>query len=132
MKKNRFLMLPLLIISSFAFTSCANKGEESIPQEMGGPSQLGPGSASGSGGGGAFALDADGSVTISKGTLIVFGGIEAKSPSTSLTKTLCSSSTVNAGTHTISFSGGTSYSTVLKSSTNGCIVYSELGTATLN
>ena len=92
----------------------------------------GPGSASGSGGGGAFALDADGSVTISKGTLIVFGGIEAKSPSTSLTKTLCSSSTVNAGTHTISFSGGTSYSTVLKSSTSGCIVYSELGTATLN
>ena len=92
----------------------------------------GPGSASGSGGGGAFALDTDGAVTISSGTLIVFGGIEQKSPSTSLTKTLCSSTTVKAGSHTVSFSGGTSYTSVLKNSTNGCVVYSELGTATLS
>ena len=92
----------------------------------------GPGSASGSGGGGAFALDTDGTVTISSGTLIVFGGIEQKSPSTSLTKTLCSSTTVKAGSHTVSFSGGTSYTSVLKNSTNGCVVYSELGTATLS
>ena len=43
-------MLPLLIISAFIFTSCANKGEESIPQEMGGPSQPGPGGQEGPGG----------------------------------------------------------------------------------
>ena len=89
----------------------------------------GPGNASGNNFG-AAALDTDGNVTISKGTLIVFGGIE-KTPSSSVTKTLCSSSTVNSGSHTVSFSNNTSYSTTLKSSTRGCIVYSSLGTATL-
>ena len=89
----------------------------------------GPGSASCSGGGGAFALDTDGSVSISNGTLIVFGGIE-RTPSTSLTKTLCSSSTVSSGSHTVSFSSA-SYTTNLRNSTNGCVVYSSLGTATL-
>ena len=91
----------------------------------------GPGSASGSMGGGAAALDTDGAVTLSSGTLIVFGGIE-RTPSTSLTKTICSSNTVNTGSHSVSFSNGTSYSTTLKSSTRGCVVYSALGTATLS
>ena len=89
----------------------------------------GPGSASGSGSP-AAALDTDGAVSLSGGTLAIFGGIE-RTPSTSLTKTLCSSSSVSAGTHTISFTNGTSYSTTLKTSTNGCVVYSELGQATL-
>ena len=91
----------------------------------------GPGSASGSMGGGAAALDTDGTVTLRSGTLIVFGGIE-RTPSTSLTKTICSSNTVNTGSHSVSFSNGTSYSTTLKSSTRGCVVYSALGTATLS
>lgn len=91
----------------------------------------GPGSASGSMGGGAAALDTDGTVTLRSGTLIVFGGIE-RTPSTSLTKTICSSNTVNTGSHSVSFSNGTSYSTTLKSSTRGCIVYSVLGSATLS
>ena len=91
----------------------------------------GPGSASGSMGGGAAALDTDGAVTLNNGTLIVFGGIE-RTPSTSLTKTICSSNTVNTGSHSVSFSNGTSYSTTLKSSTRGCIVYSSLGSATLS
>ena len=90
----------------------------------------GPGSASG-GGGGAAALDTDGTVTLRSGTLIVFGGIE-RTPSTSLTKTICSSNTVNTGSHSVSFSNGTSYSTTLKSSTRGCVVYSVLGSATLS
>ena len=90
----------------------------------------GPGSASG-GGGGAAALDTDGTVTLRSGTLIVFGGIE-RTPSTSLTKTICSSNTVNTGSHSVSFSNGTSYSTTLKSSTRGCIVYSVLGSASLS
>ena len=90
----------------------------------------GPGSA-GSSGSPAAALDTDGAITLNAGTLIVFGGME-RTPSTSLTKTLCSSKTVAAGTHSVSFSGGTSYSTTLKSSSNGCIVYSQLGTATLS
>ena len=91
----------------------------------------GPGSASGSMGGGAAALDTDGAVTLNNGTLIVFGGIE-RTPSTSLTKTICSSNTVSTGSHSVSFSNGTSYSTTLKSSTRGCIVYSVLGSATLS
>ena len=78
---------------------------------------------------GAAALDTDGAVTLSGGTLIVFGGIE-KTPSSSLTRTLCSSSTVAAGTYTVSF-GSASYTTTLLYSTNGCVVYSDLGTATL-
>ena len=90
----------------------------------------GPGSASGSGGGCAWAVDADGTVTISNGSLIIFGGIE-KTPSSSVTKTLCSSNTVNTGTHTVTI-GGTTYSTTLKSSTRGCVVFSSLGSATLN
>ena len=90
----------------------------------------GPGSASSSGSPSA-AVDTDGAVTLQGGTLAIFGGCE-KTPSTSLTKTLCSSKTVSAGTHTISFSNGTSYSTELKNNTNGCVVYSDLGTATLN
>ena len=90
----------------------------------------GPGSASGAAGG-AAALDTDGAVTLTSGTIIVFGGIE-RTPSTSLTKTLCSSNTVSTGSHSVSFSNGTSYSTTLKSSTRGCIVYSVLGNATLS
>ena len=90
----------------------------------------GPGSASGNNFG-AAALDTDGAVSLSKGTLIIFGGSE-KTPSTSLTKTLCSSTTVNAGAHTVSFASGSSYSTSLKSSSRGCVVYSSLGNATLN
>ena len=90
----------------------------------------GPGSAGGQSMG-AAALDTDGSVTVSKGTLIVFGGIERTPSASGVTKTLCSSSSVAAGNHTVSFTGGTSYTTTLKNSTNGCVVYSSLGTATL-
>lgn len=90
----------------------------------------GPGSASGGMGGGAAALDTDGTVALSDGTLIVFGGIE-RTPSTSLTKTICSSNSVSTGSHSVSFSNGTSYSTTLKSSSRGCVVYSSLGSATL-
>ena len=90
----------------------------------------GPGNASGNSMG-AAALDTDGTVSLTKGTLIIFGGSE-KTPSTNATKTLCSSSTVSAGNHTISFSSsGVSYSTTLKNSSRGCIVYSSLGTASL-
>ena len=90
----------------------------------------GPGSASGNAFG-AAAVDSDGNVTMSGGTLIVFGGIE-KSPSNSnITKTLCSSSSVKTGSHTVSFSSA-SYTTTLKSATNGCVVFSELGSATLS
>lgn len=91
----------------------------------------GPGSASGSSMAMAAALDTDGTVKITSGSLIVFGAIE-KTPSSSVTKTLVSSSNVSAGTHTISFaSSNTSYSTTLKTGSNGCVVYSSLGTATL-
>lgn len=91
----------------------------------------GPGSASGSTGGGAFALDAEKSIIINGGTLIVFGGLE-RTPSTSnVTKTLCSSNTVSSGNHTVSFADETEYSCYLKESSRGCVVYSELGTATL-
>ena len=90
----------------------------------------GPGSASGSGSPMA-AVDTDGAVTINGGTLAIFGGCE-RTPTSSVTKTLCSSKTVNAGTHTISFSNGTIYTTELKNNTNGCVVYSDLGSATLN
>lgn len=90
----------------------------------------GPGNASGNSFG-AAALDTDGTVTLTKGTLIIFGGTE-KTPSTSVTKTLCTSNTVSAGNHTVSFSSsGASYSTSLKSSSRGCVVYSSLGNATL-
>ena len=92
----------------------------------------GPGSASGGGMAMAAALDTDGSVKITSGSLIVFGAIE-QTPNSSVTKTLVSSNTVSAGSHTISFaSSGTSYSTTLKSSSKGCVVYSSLGSATLS
>ena len=90
----------------------------------------GPGSASSSGSP-AAAVDTDGAVTLKGGTLAIFGGCE-RTPTSSVTKTLCSSKTVSAGSHTISFSGGTVYTTELKNNTNGCVVYSDLGTATLN
>ena len=90
----------------------------------------GPGSASG-GGGGAAALDTDGNVSLKNCTLIVYGGIERTPSASGLTKTICSSNTVSTGSHTVSFSGGTSYTTTLKSSTRGCLVYSALGNATL-
>ena len=90
----------------------------------------GPGSASGNAFG-AAAVDSDGSVTMSGGTLIVFGGIEKTPSNSNITKTLCSSSSVKSGTHTVSFSSA-SYTTTLKSNTNGCVVFSELGSATLN
>ena len=92
----------------------------------------GPGSASGSQMAMAAALDTDGAVSITSGSLIVFGAIE-KTPSSSVTKTLVSSNTVSSGNHTITFaSSGTSYTTNLKSSSKGCIVYSSLGSATLS
>ena len=89
----------------------------------------GPGSASGSGGG-AFALDASGAISIQSGTVIIFGGIE-RSPTTSLTRTLFTT-TVAIGDHTVSFQDGTFYDCYLQYSSKGCIVYSELGSATLN
>ena len=89
----------------------------------------GPGSASGNAFG-AAAVDTDGTVSITGGSLIIFGGIE-KTPSGSATKTLCSSTSVKAGTHTIKFSSA-SYVTTLKTATNGCVVYSTLGNATLS
>ena len=90
----------------------------------------GPGSASSSGSP-AAAVDTDGAVTLKGGTLAIFGGCE-RTPTSSITKTLCSSKTVSAGSHTISFSNGTTYTTELKNNTNGCVVYSDLGTATLS
>ena len=91
----------------------------------------GPGNAGGNSMG-AAALDTDGAVTISDGTLIIFGGSE-KTPTTNskITKTLCSSNSVASGSHTVSFSNNTSYQTTLKNSSRGCVVYSALGTATL-
>ena len=91
----------------------------------------GPGNAGGNSMG-AAALDTDGAVSVSDGTLIIFGGSE-KTPTTNskITKTLCSSNSVASGSHTVSFSNNTSYSTTLKNSSRGCVVYSALGTATL-
>lgn len=90
----------------------------------------GPGTA-GRTGSPAAAVDTDGAITLKGGTLAVFGGIE-REPSSSVTKTLCTSDKVSTGSHTISFSNGTSYTTELKNSANGCLVYSDLGTATLS
>lgn len=91
----------------------------------------GPGNAGGNSMG-AAALDTDGAVSVSDGTLIIFGGSE-KTPTTNskITKTLCSSNSVATGNHTVSFSNNTSYQTTLKNSSRGCVVYSALGTATL-
>lgn len=102
---------------------------DSITQTGGVVIVKGPGNASGNSFG-AAAVDSDGAVTLSGGTIIVFGGFE-KTPSTTLTNTLCSSSNVSIGEHTVSFNDA-SYTTTLKSSTRGCIVYSALGSATLN
>ena len=89
----------------------------------------GPGTA-GSTGSMASAVDADGIVSITSGSLIVFGGLE-RNPTSSVTKTLCTSNTVSVGSHTVSFTSE-SYSTTLKSSCRGCIVYSSLGSASLS
>ena len=90
----------------------------------------GPGSASGRAGGGAWALDTYGDITLSGGTLILFGGME-NTPSTSgMTKTICSSSTVSAGSHTVTV-GGESYTVNLGYSASGCVVYSASGSASL-
>ncbi len=90
----------------------------------------GPGSASGNAFG-AAAVDSDGALSMSGGTLIVFGGIEKTPSNSNITKTLCSSSSVKAGSHTVTFSSA-SYTTTLKGSTNGCVVFSQLGSATLS
>lgn len=90
----------------------------------------GPGSASGGMGGGACAMDMDGGITLKGGTLIVFGGVEGTLSASGVTKTLCSSSTVSAGTHTVTV-GGTTYTVELKYSSSGCLVYSDGGSATL-
>ena len=90
----------------------------------------GPGTA-GQTGSPAAAMDTDSTITIRSGSLIVFGGIE-RTPSSSVTRTLISSSTVSAGSHTITFaSASTSFTTTLKNSCKGCLIYSSLGTATL-
>ena len=91
----------------------------------------GPGTA-GRTGSPAAAVDTDGAITLRGGTLAIFGGCEREPSINGVIKTLCSSSTVSVGNHTISFSNGTSYTTELKNSTNGCLVYSDLGTATLS
>jgi len=90
----------------------------------------GPGSASGRQGGGAFALDADDSISLRGGSLIIFGGME-KTPSTSnVTRVVCSSSTVSAGSHTVKL-GSTSLQVTLQYATSGCLVYTDQGSATL-
>ncbi len=90
----------------------------------------GPGSASGRMGGGACALDTDGGVSLRGGTLIIFGGMEDTPSASGMTKTICSSSTVSTGSHTVNV-GSSSYTTTLSSSTSGCVVYSSEGTAKL-
>ena len=93
----------------------------------------GPGSASGGMGGGSFALDAESSITFRGGTIAVFGGIERTPSATGMTKTVVRSSTVSAGTYTLSLQNSEeTYSCYLKYNSNGCVVYSEFGTATLN
>lgn len=90
----------------------------------------GPGSASGGMGGGAWALDTDKGVTLKGGTLILFGGMENTPSNQGMTKTVCSSSTVSAGTHTVTIKDN-SYSVELKYSYSGCVVYSADGSAAL-
>ena len=91
----------------------------------------GPGNAGGNNFG-AAALDTDGNVNISDGSLIIFGGTE-KTPTTnsSITKTLVTSNSVSTGSHSVAFPNSISYSTTLKSSSRGLLVYSALGSATL-
>ena len=90
----------------------------------------GPGSVSGGMGGGAWALDTDNGITLQGGTLIHFGGMENTPTTSGMTKTTCSSSTVSAGTHTVTV-GEESYSVTLKYIAGGCVVYSDGGQATL-
>ena len=91
----------------------------------------GPGTA-GSTGSPSAALDTDGNVTLKDCTLIIFGGMERSPSTTNVTRTLCTSNSVSTGSHTVSFSNGsTSYNTTLKTSSRGCLVYSSLGNATL-
>ena len=90
----------------------------------------GPGSASGGMGGGAWALDTDKGVTLKGGTLILFGGMENTPSNQGMTKTVCSSRTVSAGTHTVTIKDN-SYSVELKYSYSGCVVYSADGSAAL-
>jgi len=91
----------------------------------------GPGTA-GSTGSPSAALDTDGNVTLKDCTLIIFGGMEKNPSTTNVTRTLCTTNSVSTGTHTVSFSSGsTSYNTTLKTSSRGCLVYSQMGSATL-
>ena len=91
----------------------------------------GPGNAGGNNFG-AAALDTDGNVSVTGGSLIIFGGTE-KTPTTnsSITKTLVTSNTVSTGSHSVAFPNSISYQTTLKNSSRGLLVYSALGTATL-
>ena len=91
----------------------------------------GPGTA-GSTGSPSAALDTDGNVTLKDCTLIIFGGMERNPSTTNVTRTLCTTNSVSTGTHTVSFSSGsTSYNTTLKTSSRGCLVYSQMGSAIL-
>ena len=90
----------------------------------------GLGSASGNVGGGAWVLDTDKGVTLQGGTLILFGGMENTPTVSGMTKTICSSATVSAGSHTVTVNE-TSYNVTLSSGAGGCIVYSDAGAATL-
>ncbi len=89
----------------------------------------GPGSASGGMGGGAWALDTDRGVTLTGGALILFGGMENTPSISGVTKTVCSSGNVSAGSHTVTV-GEESYTVELKYATGGCVVYGA-GKATL-
>ena len=91
----------------------------------------GPGNAGGNNFG-AAALDTDGNVSVTGGSLIIFGGTE-KTPTTnsSITKTLVTSNSVSTGSHSVAFPNSISYQTTLKNSSRGLLVYSALGTATL-
>lgn len=89
----------------------------------------GPGSASGGMGGGAWALDTDRGVTLTGGSLILFGGMEDTPSLSNVTKTVCASGGVSAGSHTVTI-GEESYTVELKYATGGCVVYGA-GKATL-
>ena len=90
----------------------------------------GPGSVSGGRGGGAWALDTDRGVTLQGGTLILFGGMENIPSAAGMTRTVCSSTTVSSGQHTVT-AGGESYTVNLKYAAGGCVVYSAAGKANL-
>ena len=90
----------------------------------------GPGSAGGRTGGGAFALDTERGVSLGGGTLILFGGMENTPSLSGVTKTVCSTSSVSAGEHTVTV-GDETYNVTLQYAVNGCVVYSGAGSATL-